>query len=913
MRKKYSHIPVAMLLVFFSTAQAAPPVVNGLVLDLEANSLAGLPEGSAISLWNDLSGQNNHATGIGNPTVHHHVINGHSVVRLDGDDTFQSPLMSSNDMSFFVVVKGSQYYSLIRWQPGSWFVYHWGGGIMIQTENGNLDGPPTGLVSNKWNIGSAIIDQGPVDGVVVFRNGILTGTWTYSSTWGPLSELYIGSYNGTQEYTIGDIAEIIIYDRALTSTEHEQVGQYLSEKYDITESYPPQAEGPQPADGTVGWSTNITLGWDADANVSTYLVYLGTDSNDVNQAWPDFLPGDFDFSGTVDITDADIFAQQWLNGIPPVPGPWADISNDNDVTLIDYAGLAGDWMQSIILPESFAGVVYSPQFDPNLPSSNQDYFWRVDKVIKGQVYAGQTWSFNCADHLDYNIPPPQHIYTASSNSLTPTQEVLYQSLQGLTARNRPELFIHSSGNNTWLIDMALNYGIYYTVIETIAGPDGPLAWALDNYSSYYSSYLLCDSYGDPDSLTAAVALAAVLPDSLVVDVTDLSFMTSRGIPMHMDMRGKTDKWVWDNYKDSFNKRAVFVQTDEIAAQGAFLRDLPITIGALTWWNSSTTDSDAVFSALLPNIPVHGWDSPAAPGELGAVLYHSQHSMWTAADNWMQNLSTYAGLASLEPEIEFNQPISDNTYTPEDNVHYVAFCMSDMDNINVIFNADGWAQGSSYYGNPNRGNFAMTWGMPLAMIELGPSVMKWWYDHATENDCFIGYSSGMDYFYPSDFPALDRHISHLDDYLTKADLRALCILDHFWPTPMNYENYKHIGEQYAAMDSLRGFFYADVNGDYARYNGKILWFNGKPMVTCRYTLWDGAQYEGVSRTPAQLAASINSLPTDPYSENGYTFVIVHAWTYQMNDVAACISSLDSDVRVVTAEELIEQLYLHNVNP
>jgi hypothetical protein len=223
------------------------------------------------------------------------------------------------------------------------------------------------------------------------------------------------------------------------------------------------------------------------------------------------------------------------------------------------------------------------------------------------------------------------------------------------------------------------------------------------------------------------------------------------------------------------------------------------------------------------------------------------------------------------------------------------------------------QGADRYASPYRGTFPMGWGMAPSMVQLGPTVLKYWYDHATRLDSFIGYSSGLGYFYPSQFPALEEHLAVLDKYLARADLNSLCILDSFWPKDMTQSNYRPIGGQYAGMRSLRGFFYADVNGDYARYHGKILWFNGKPMVTCRYTLWNESQYKGISSTGLELAKSINSLPSNPSSESGYSFVIVHAWTYGMNEIRTCVNNLHPNVRVVTPVELIEQLYLHNLAP
>ena len=664
-----------------------------------------------------------------------------------------------------------------------------------------------------------------------------------------------------------------------------------------------------PTDGTMGLSDELTLQWPLDANASSYQVYLGTDRDLVDQARVVFLPGDLNQDTKVNLDDFSILASQWLSASFPIPGPVADINGDQNVNVTDLETLAFYFTDRTVPPAEWKGTIYQRQLSVSLPAMNQDYYWRVDPYVNGQSQKGATRQFNCDDYLDYGIPVPQHIYYIENSALTRTQQVLCQSLQGLIARQRPELFIRNNSNTLWLNDLTLRYGISNTAVAAVSGGIGnSLDWALDHYAGFYNGYILCDAYNDPPSLTAAVSLAAALPDAIVVDVADESFMTSRGKTKLADMRGLDEKWVWDHYQESFTKKAIFVQRDDITTHGAYLRDLPIAIHGLTWWYPSLTETETVFAAFRRNIPCFGWDSAVRPGEGAAVKFHSQHSMYTAVTDWMLNLSLYAGMASLEPKIQYTQPCSDNVYTPEENVHYVAFCMSDMDNVNTVFSADGWAQNAGRYGNSHRGQFAMGWGMAPIMMKIGPTVMKWWYDNATEKDCFIGYCSGLDYCNPSQFPDIDIQMSHLDKYLRQADLRTMCIIDNVdVGGTLTTETYP-VGYQYAALKSLRGFFLA-----YDEYHGKILWFNGKPMVTGRYCLWNSTSREGISSNGQELAASINALPTDPHSEDGYTFVIVHAWSYGWDEVAACIDQLNNNVRVVTPNELIEQLYLHHVAP
>ena len=93
---------------------------------------------------------------------------------------------------------------------------------------------------------------------------------------------------------------------------------------------------------------------------------------------------------------------------------------------------------------------------------------------------------------------------------------------------------------------------------------------------------------------------------------------------------------------------------------------------------------------------------------------------------------------------------------------------------------------------------------------------------------------------------------------------------------------------------------------------MFWFDGKPMVCARFDFRDEEFYPGVRSSPESLAQSINDLSTDVTSSEAYTFVTVHAWSRDMNDIFETVRRLDADVRVVNAEEFIE-LIRENVSP
>ncbi len=436
---------------------------------------------------------------------------------------------------------------------------------------------------------------------------------------------------------------------------------------------------------------------------------------------------------------------------------------------------------------------------------------------------------------------------------------------------------------------------------------------MTHFKSHTTGYVLFD-FNDPASLTAATSMAGIL-NAVAVNTSLKSTIESYGYSLVMDVRGKNDKWVYDNYWQQFNHDAIIVHVDNKALHGSayYFRDWGPAVKALSWWNSSSPYSNQVYSSVNGNSPVYGWDDAAAPGELNAVELHSSYGLYQVPSDWLLNLSTFAGMGSKPGGWQFTQKIRDKTYTTEPNVHYVAFKLSDMDNILTLVSAGNFNDDPRFYGNSHRGEFAMGWGMPPSLVELAPTVVDWWYSHATDKDCFSAPCTGLGYMYPHLFTALSlaKNVLKLEELMEKADLKTLVISDKMWPAApqLTYDNYKKVGNAYAGIDDVKGMFYIDVNGDYARYGNTILWFKGKPLVTCRYTLWNASQYEGISRTGLQLANTINSLPKDPSNPASYSFVFVHAWSYGLDEVYTAIQSFAPHVRVVTPEELIEQIYMN----
>ena len=122
-------------------------------------------------------------------------------------------------------------------------------------------------------------------------------------------------------------------------------------------------------------------------------------------------------------------------------------------------------------------------------------------------------------------------------------------------------------------------------------------------------------------------------------------------------------------------------------------------------------------------------------------------------------------------------------------------------------------------------------------------------------------------------------------------------------------------------------YDPLFNNHQAHEGKIRWSRGKPIVTPRYIVSDGAEQEVID--------AINAAPRDPSSPDSYSkslykyfrimvmnqtlttlftsgLVFVHGWSENLNHMKTVNDGLASDVRVVTPKAMAD-LIQRNVLP
>ena len=217
------------------TAVAAPPPGSKLWLraDVDVTVSTGL-----VSNWLDQSGNGNHAwmtTVSRRPTLVNGALNGLPVVRFNGAQSLiMTTPVSPTNFSIFVVGKNSvptETFSMIlgpggnnpnnqlRWENGSSI-------LTVGTGNG-MPATTTTIGNTRTHHVLGLRYNGST--MEVYRNGAWMGNRSFTTT-GPWVLSQIGAWYSSY-FMQGEVAEILIYNSALSNTDFNNATNYLRNKY----------------------------------------------------------------------------------------------------------------------------------------------------------------------------------------------------------------------------------------------------------------------------------------------------------------------------------------------------------------------------------------------------------------------------------------------------------------------------------------------------------------------------------------------------------------------------------------------------------------------------------------------------------------------------------------------------------
>ncbi len=485
---------------------------------------------------------------------------------------------------------------------------------------------------------------------------------------------------------------------------------------------------------------------------------------------------------------------------------------------------------------------------------------------------------------------PNHLYVICEDKMTKEEQTMISALQGIiSTKSNSQIYILSKNEpdyKIWLDDLNNNYNICY---ENISDP-----WKLLNkFKSLLKGYIL-HSNSNPSSINNSCSLAS-LKDALPIEESLETKVNSLGINILIeDCRNTNSYWSYENLWNSGLNHSTVIELSPDKSMA--LRDYAIMSKSLIFYEDNTNDTtlrEQIFNSMDETARCLGWGTD----EFNNVSIASKYGVDIIASDWSYNLSV---LSSFNPTPQTQK--AQIEIPEDDNVHYVTFIMSDGDN-------QQWLLGSNYssekwYGSKNRGNFNLGWTLSPSLYFLAPTVFNKYYESAIL-DYYLVSPSGNGYIYPSKYPKdkLVNYTNRLNEYMKKVDEKYVVIIDD------NSFYDIDLWDKYTSCSNIDGLFYLNYKRG-NNYNGEIIWSNNKPIVSCRDLLWDDLENED------ELINYINSRVNLDYIDitnpESYTFVYVHVWSKDMDNLQKVINKLNSNPKIkVVTPDIFMRLINNNI--
>ncbi|MDX1932579.1 MAG: GxGYxYP family putative glycoside hydrolase [Capsulimonadales bacterium] len=472
---------------------------------------------------------------------------------------------------------------------------------------------------------------------------------------------------------------------------------------------------------------------------------------------------------------------------------------------------------------------------------------------------------------------PRELHVLPHEGLSPAEQSLALTLQGLRNAKGPTVLLRTGpGSFGRILEAELRRkGVRFIEAATV--------WELLGRFRESVAGGVRFRLGTP-SVNVATTLCGPLT-AVAVEDSLVERFEREGFRIVRDVRDWDDRRA---LKEFGNRRTQGMAVEQVIDKPGHLRDFAVAHHAFTF----AAGKDHAFRQEVartcgPNALVYGW----GPDEFEWVRDLSRANATGVPADWALNLSLYEKLPAPPLRRPGRPALPD-----EDNVHYLAFVLSDGDNIQWL--TGGFVDDTKYWAGSLRGTFPMTWEVAPILATVAPQVLAHLYATARPTDGFVTGAGLLGYTYPHFQPDRVALARQAEPFLTKADLPFISVLNANEGNP----------EDVAALLALKnvdGCLYKDY-APYHRQKGRITWLHGKPCIAYRGLLWDGLM------SPEEAARMVSELPRRPMRDpDSYTVINVHAWSYgssggPLDAVRRTIERLPPEVRIVTADQILTAL-------
>lgn len=493
------------------------------------------------------------------------------------------------------------------------------------------------------------------------------------------------------------------------------------------------------------------------------------------------------------------------------------------------------------------------------------------------------------------------ITVIKSSSLTESQRHTVIALQGLVAREKPQIFIDfGTEPNRYALGELQNAGYGLSYNDESGKP-----WKFDTIIAKFrpfiadGGYVLYATAEDHGQLNTAINLTTIngwLPVSAELEQT----VVDLGLEKRADISGDNIdigylKNFYKENKDSFRKDSLV----HMYYYACGMRDFAIQQNIFVMYVEDADYEgrifrDSVMKDLEPSSTVFGW----CQYEVKFTESISRYGHYVIPSDHSWNLSILSSFDATDKK--FDAPFEGKVELDPEK-HYVAIVYSDGDNLQWIQNGFSEFHTWQSYGSdvPVSWTFAPS-ASALSDVDVKRTLAN------SENATFITGPSGGGYarITKMNSKELEAFSDYTASVMLESGLGVMTLLDEVESIGFDRNMQKRLG-YFSRYDNIKGGILQLDPDNYAGGGGRVYFSDGKPFVSVGFSLWhpSGNADEVTNEWLAEQAAIINAKPADIKTINGYTVINVHPWTVGPDDLAYFVGQLDGGVEVVAADELL----------
>ena len=495
----------------------------------------------------------------------------------------------------------------------------------------------------------------------------------------------------------------------------------------------------------------------------------------------------------------------------------------------------------------------------------------------------------------------EEITVVKASALTLAQRQAVIALQGLVARDKPQIFIdYGYETNRYALNEIQSKG-HKLVYNDESGKPWNFGTIVAKFKPYIADggYTLFATEEDHGQLNTAVNLTT-LNGWLPVTPADEETVIQLGFEKKADISGDNIdvRYLENFYKENKDK----FRDDSLVHMYYYaygMRDFAVQQNIFVMYVDDSDYEgrvfrDSVMKDLKPSSTIFGWCQyeikfTESASRYGHHVIPSDHSF---------NLSILSSFDATEEK--FAAPYDGKAELDPDK-HYVAIVYSDGDNLQWIQNGFSEYHTWQSYGldTPVTCTFAPI-AAELSDVDVKRTLAK------SGNATFITGPSGGGYarIMNMNSKELEAFSDQTASVMLESGLEIMTILDEIKYSNFDSSMQKRIG-YFSRYDNIKGGIIQLDPNNYAGGGGRVYFSDDKPFVTVGFSLWhpSGNADEVTNEWLAEQAAIINAKPADIKTINGYTVINVHPWTVGPDDLAYFVSQLDDGVEVVAADQLL----------